>query len=382
MAIVQISRIQIRRGLHQDLPQLASGEFAWSVGPTTPRLWIGNGTEEEGAPNYGGRTEILTEYSNFLNFLTGYIFKGTESGYTSITGTDVNNPFTRSLQNVLDEQVSVKDFGATGNGTTDDTVAINRAIQQIYYVRTSIGEKDTLQPLRRTIKFPAGTYLVNAGNIRIPPNCTIVGDGKNNSIIRGSDVVFKTCDSLFQTDANIGINSATYPGYITIRDLGFISTSITSPAVTVENATNVIFDKVQFSGGSYGLSLLGNTANVAVTSSTFNNITTGPINVATTVGFVSRSNYFDTCKKSLSIGTTTITTLTGSGKICYEITSGTSYRAGTMTYSRSGATLAFADDYVEPSTSLGANLFANASGTLSCTVTGVSTLKYDIKQFI
>ena len=30
MSIVQISQIQVRRGLNQDLPQLASGELAWS----------------------------------------------------------------------------------------------------------------------------------------------------------------------------------------------------------------------------------------------------------------------------------------------------------------------------------------------------------------
>ena len=60
MAIVQISRIQIRRGLNQDLPQLVSAEMAWSV--DTQQLYIGNGTIAEGAPNTGV-TEILTTVS-------------------------------------------------------------------------------------------------------------------------------------------------------------------------------------------------------------------------------------------------------------------------------------------------------------------------------
>jgi len=64
MAIVQISRIQQRRGLNQDLPQLASAELAWSV--DTRQLYIGNGTLAEGAPTEGV-TEILTEYS-IINF--------------------------------------------------------------------------------------------------------------------------------------------------------------------------------------------------------------------------------------------------------------------------------------------------------------------------
>lgn len=72
MAIVQISRIQIRRGLNQDLPTLASAEMAWSV--DTRQLYIGNGTLAEGAPTEGV-TEILTEYSilDFTNSLTANI---------------------------------------------------------------------------------------------------------------------------------------------------------------------------------------------------------------------------------------------------------------------------------------------------------------------
>jgi hypothetical protein len=60
MAIVQISRIQQRRGLQQDLPQLSSAELGWSV--DAQKLYIGNGTLEEGAPDLG-LTEILTENS-------------------------------------------------------------------------------------------------------------------------------------------------------------------------------------------------------------------------------------------------------------------------------------------------------------------------------
>jgi hypothetical protein len=55
MAIVSISRIQHRRGLQQDLPQLASAELGWSV--DRQKLYIGNGTIAEGAPKLGN-TEV------------------------------------------------------------------------------------------------------------------------------------------------------------------------------------------------------------------------------------------------------------------------------------------------------------------------------------
>ena len=61
MAVIQISKIQVRRGLQENLPQLASGELGWSIDER--RLFIGNGTLTEGAPEVGV-TEILTEYSN------------------------------------------------------------------------------------------------------------------------------------------------------------------------------------------------------------------------------------------------------------------------------------------------------------------------------
>jgi hypothetical protein len=68
MAILQISRIQHRRGLQEDLPQLASAELGWSI--DTRKLYIGNGTVDEGAPTEGV-TEILTENS-ILDFTVGF----------------------------------------------------------------------------------------------------------------------------------------------------------------------------------------------------------------------------------------------------------------------------------------------------------------------
>jgi hypothetical protein len=72
MAIVQISQIQVRRGLNQDLPQLAGGELAWSQ--DTRQLYIGNGSLSEGAPAEG-QTEILTQFSalNFTSAVNGNI---------------------------------------------------------------------------------------------------------------------------------------------------------------------------------------------------------------------------------------------------------------------------------------------------------------------
>lgn len=85
MAVIQISRIQHRRGLEADLPNLASAELGYSV--DTRKLYIGNGTIEEGAPSLG-RTEVLTQYS-ILDF-TSAINANIEALQQGLTLTNSN----------------------------------------------------------------------------------------------------------------------------------------------------------------------------------------------------------------------------------------------------------------------------------------------------
>ena len=127
MSVIQISKIQVRRGqkmLTGSVPQLSSAEFAWAV--DTQELFIGNGSISEGAP-YVGNTKILTEHDNILELVSSYRFGAQE---LSITGS-VN----RSLQNKLDETVSVIDFGAVPDGSTDCTAAFETAFTQLFKCR-------------------------------------------------------------------------------------------------------------------------------------------------------------------------------------------------------------------------------------------------------
>jgi hypothetical protein len=173
VAIVQISRITSRKGLIEDLPQpLAGAELGWAVDQR--RLFIGNGTLEEGAPVVGN-TEVLTEFSEILSYANEYTYQGEVAGYTAQTGVTAGAPVTQSLQSRLDSYVVVTDFGAIGDGSTDCTAAINRALYQLYCVQTN-------SRIRRSLYFPAGTYVVT-GTIKIPPYARLYGDGANSSII-------------------------------------------------------------------------------------------------------------------------------------------------------------------------------------------------------
>lgn len=185
MAVVQISKIQVRRGKKSqtNLPQLSGGELGWAV--DTQQLYIGNGSVGEGAP-FVGNTEVLTERSNIFSLLGAYSYQGYQldnDGNSVVqTGANPNTPFGRSLQQKLDDIVNVRDFGAIGdfeNGVgTDDTAAIQRAIDQIFLNSSN----KTAVRSRRTLYFPAGTYKI-LGTLYIPSNATLVGEGIDKTII-------------------------------------------------------------------------------------------------------------------------------------------------------------------------------------------------------
>ena len=131
MAIVTISQIKHRRGIKggDPMPQLASAEFGWAV--DSQELYIGNGTISEGAPVVGN-TEILTEHSDLSALITDYTYSGPFLGATMQTGSSPVTPITRTDTEYKDDRVSVRAFGAIGDGVTDDTEAVERAIDQHY----------------------------------------------------------------------------------------------------------------------------------------------------------------------------------------------------------------------------------------------------------
>lgn len=319
MAIVQISRITNRKGLQQDLPQLAGAELGWSIDER--RLFIGNGTLEEGAPVIGN-TEILTEFSDILAFQTTYTYKGEAAGYIVQTGPTPGTPVAQSLQSWLDQFATVKDFGAVGDGVTDDTAAINRALYELFC-------REVNPQIRRSLFFPAGVYRVSS-TIIIPPFATLYGEGKDNSIIAmapGDDsalraYVARTGDSLQQTGANIGNNGAIVPQYVTIRDLGFETEDTEVDVFLVEDAVNCNFTNVNFMGPLTTADLNTDTDNIAgvrfnsspsliCQSISFNQCTfsgtTFGINTDEQIAGITVSNSkFDTLYKGIVLGETPV----------------------------------------------------------------------------
>ena len=246
MAVIQISKIQVRRGLEENLPQLASGELGWSI--DSQRLYIGNGTTDEGAPEIGN-TEIVTIGRDILSALKSYTFKGRESTYTSQTGASILIPVQRYFQDKLDDQISLRDFITDSDVTSGDyTVALQRAVDQVfpkdYY--STVG-------VRRVLHVPAGTWPITS-NITIPPYATIVGDGARSTIIKqtigggSTNPVIRFRDSRGNLGATINTTTSDAPFQIVIKDLTLQTEIASNDVALIESSQMVTFEKVRFQG--------------------------------------------------------------------------------------------------------------------------------------
>ena len=160
----------------------------------------------------------------------------------------------RSLQRKLDDFVSVKDFGAVGDGLTDDTLAINLALKQLYCV--------TANPAaRKTLYFPAGHYIVT-DSINVPSNATLIGEGSSNTIIEQTRPpyltpvvtwVMYTADSRQQTQGQMGLNGADLPHDISINNMTLKSIS---DGIWIDKASRVSLTNVNCQGNKSRVHLL------------------------------------------------------------------------------------------------------------------------------
>ena len=248
MAVIQISKIQLRRGREQEegIPQLASGELAWAV--DTQKLFIGNGAVSEGSPQVGN-TRILTEKDNIFELAQDYQYREND---TSIqTGLTTNYPVLRTLQQRLDEKVTNEEYGIYPNGL-DQAANIQNAIDNLFLNPAYI----TRNNLRVTLEFLPGTYSIST-TIFLPSNVTIVGAGIDKTVFQFtglSQPVFRFINDSSTKTVRSTISSTTYinqPKNILLK--GFTVTT-GDPSVNgfkIDAVRDSIFEDIRIDG-SYG----------------------------------------------------------------------------------------------------------------------------------
>ncbi len=247
MAVVQISRIQVRRGQKNTgsgLPQLASGELAWAV--DTQELFIGNGSVAEGAP-FVGNSKILTTNDNILELFEQYQYKRTDT--TVQTGDDSNYPILRSVQDRLDERVSAAEFGAIGgDGTADDTLAIQRAIYQLYLNPASVG----LYQGRYVLEFGPGIFTFDE-TIYVPSYTSIVGAGQGRTVFNytGTGSAFEFINDTSTIGSPSVIGSSTFnnqPKHVLFRGFTLLLTQANTTGLKLNAVRNSVFEDIGING--------------------------------------------------------------------------------------------------------------------------------------
>lgn len=166
-------------------------------------------------------------------------------------------------------RVNVRAAGAAGNGSTDDTDAIQAAI-------------DDLPVAGGTVYFPAGTYRLT-DTLTLRSNLILVGDGDGASLLQqvgankdclaGVALNKVVIESLYLVGTGAGTGSGlnltkgandAVP-YIRIRDVTV--ESFGRDGVAIENPIVSVLDRVQCqSNGRYGFNLYGQAGGAAATS--------------------------------------------------------------------------------------------------------------------
>jgi len=168
-----------------------------------------------GAPNFAEKDKLISEIaentfysSGILSEKTKYRLDAHESALYWGNAQDEVDPESdiynqgetgavdRTVVSKLQENVSVKDFGAVGDGVTDDTIAIQSAA-------TYGGD----------IYIPAGTYIIS-DTIYLSSNTYLQGAGKGKSILYHADFTDLTDEAVLYANnkENIYIKDITVDG--------------------------------------------------------------------------------------------------------------------------------------------------------------------------
>jgi len=182
----------------------------------------------QGAGNYSidSRTQItFTEgvpLNTRVDFLVMNIAGNTISSTIDAGLVSYNPPSTTNSTNVeskLREVLSVKDYGAIGDGVNDDSAAIQAAIDT-----TSGG-----------VYFPPGTYRIKTA-ITLKSDVTLYGDGEASVLIKDASATGLTRDMIFRST-----------GTATVQDINIERLKFTTEQTSVSPATQSM---INFDGGN------------------------------------------------------------------------------------------------------------------------------------
>jgi len=224
VAVIQISRIQQRRGqkLATGIPQLSSAELAWAV--DTQELFIGNGSVAEGAP-YVGNTRILTEHSNIFQDAV-YQFMPT-----------VMDSVPRKAQDKFDEYVSILDFiEKDTNGIISWADTFESAINALFTPPN--------HNYRKVLTIPNGTYTF-LRDVYLTSGVILRGESRDNVILN-----FGTHCLVTGSASDVKLQNFNISGSLMLLDISGLTNSSISDVTFTGTYLNTVTDLPTLHGPS------------------------------------------------------------------------------------------------------------------------------------
>ncbi len=210
MAVIQISKIQIRRGqeLQTGIPQLDAGELGWAQ--DTEHLYIGKRIIEGASDDRN--TRILTE--NDLNYFQVLVssLNNTSTAASSYEYREgiLLGTTTTTIQKKLDSlDPSLIDFGV--NASTGTYVQIDSVLQTAVDELFNNLDPNVRLERRRPLKIPAGSFYLS-NTVTLPPYTRLSGAGPGLTRIKYTNTItsmFKTVDAAGNTfeDGNMQLST-------------------------------------------------------------------------------------------------------------------------------------------------------------------------------
>jgi hypothetical protein len=168
-----------------------------------------------------------------------------------------NTAVATTVQTRLRQTISVKDFGAVGNGVADDTTAIQNGL-------TAAAGKE--------LWFPAGTYIFSS-TLTIPTSTHLLGDGPAKTTIKMKPTF--ALNTAGMVNANTTQDGSLHDANITFEGITFDGSSIASRTVefiAMKAVNNFQFLNSQLINHTYIALASSGCANVLVSGAYFGNI--------------------------------------------------------------------------------------------------------------
>ena len=186
-----------------------------SAGRISSEVWLISSASYKFMLATSADVTLWTKDSIYGIMASGTVFNATDIVYNEGAPGAVD----RTVENRLQDYVSIKDFGAVGDGVANDTAAIQAAI-------------DSFTSGQGTVYFPKGTYLVTSTITVSRDRMNLIGQGQWVSNILFQPTADDIC--IFIGKGGEGATDAGVISQCSVKGFRFVSTNLTNKKTALE----------------------------------------------------------------------------------------------------------------------------------------------------